>query len=289
MAIGLGTALVGSALLGGASSVFGASKQADAAAQSAAIQTQFARESRDLAEDYANRGFRRTNNLAQRNLDRQRRLIRDGYQAETGVIDQTYDDAVGYYDPYIEGGAGAQNALAFELGVGARPEGYQGFKGSGGYQFRLQEAQRALEASAAARGGLFSGATGQALADRTQDYATQEYDNFYNRLAAMAGRGQQASSLAAGLTADAGAQRLGAIRTRTGGLSSANNNAFSTRVDATTVRNNAIVGAGTQANQTAGNAQAQSALARGQAFSNAATGITNNFTNALGFYAGQTA
>lgn len=50
-----------------------------------------------------------------------------------------------------------------------------------GYQFRLQQGQKALENSAAARGGLLSGGTGKALQQFGQDYASNEYGNVYNR------------------------------------------------------------------------------------------------------------
>lgn len=49
------------------------------------------------------------------------------------------------------------------------------------YQFRLDQGQKALERSAAARGRLFSGATGQALVDYGQQSASQEFDTAYNR------------------------------------------------------------------------------------------------------------
>lgn len=79
------------------------------------------------------------------------------------------------------------------------------FQEDPGYQFRMQQGQKALEASAAARGGLLSGNTGQALTDYGQNFASNEYQNAYNRftnnqtnrfnrLASLAGVGQQANS-----------------------------------------------------------------------------------------------
>lgn len=84
-----------------------------------------------------------------------------------------------------------------------------------GYQFAMQEGTKALERSAAAKGTLLSGATAKALERYGTDYATTKtgevynrnlsqyqtnFDveqanrqNLYNRLAAMAGIGQQAS------------------------------------------------------------------------------------------------
>ena len=50
-----------------------------------------------------------------------------------------------------------------------------------GYQFRLKEGMDALEHSAAARGGLLTGATAEALTDYSQGLASQEYGNAYNR------------------------------------------------------------------------------------------------------------
>lgn len=50
-----------------------------------------------------------------------------------------------------------------------------------GYQFRLQEGADLLEHSAAARGGLLTGATSEALTRYGQDYASGEYSNVYNR------------------------------------------------------------------------------------------------------------
>jgi hypothetical protein len=50
-----------------------------------------------------------------------------------------------------------------------------------GYQFRMQEGQKALEAAAAARGLNNSGSTLKALTRYGQDYSTGEYNNIYNR------------------------------------------------------------------------------------------------------------
>lgn len=55
------------------------------------------------------------------------------------------------------------------------------FQADPGYAFRLSEGQKALERSAAARGGLLSGGTGKALQRFGQDYGSQEYTNAFNR------------------------------------------------------------------------------------------------------------
>lgn len=68
---------------------------------------------------------------------------------------------------------------------------------SPGYDFRLSEGNKAIERSAASKGGLVSGRTLKALDRYSQDYATNDYDNFLNRyyqsltpLQSLAGVGQ---------------------------------------------------------------------------------------------------
>lgn len=50
-----------------------------------------------------------------------------------------------------------------------------------GYAFRMSEGMKALERSAAARGGLLSGATLRGAQRYGQDLASQEYQNAFNR------------------------------------------------------------------------------------------------------------
>jgi len=80
------------------------------------------------------------------------------------------------------------------------------------YQFRLDQGNKSLERSAAARGGLISGNTGGALMNYGQGLASQEYNNAFNRYQTernqtlapymtLAGYGANANAL----TANAGA------------------------------------------------------------------------------------
>jgi hypothetical protein len=61
------------------------------------------------------------------------------------------------------------------------------------YQFRLGEGMKALERTAAARGGLISGGALKAAQRYGQDVASTEFGNAYNRLAGLAGVGQTAT------------------------------------------------------------------------------------------------
>jgi hypothetical protein len=74
-----------------------------------------------------------------------------------------------------------------------------------GYDFRMQQGQRGLDASAAARGGALSGGAIKASTRYGQDYASGEYQNAYNRfnadrtarfnrLSSLAGVGQTATN-----------------------------------------------------------------------------------------------
>lgn len=68
------------------------------------------------------------------------------------------------------------------------------FKTDPGYNFRMQQGVQALDRSAAQRGMLHSGAQAKAITGFGQDLGSQEYGNFYNRLSALAGVGQTATT-----------------------------------------------------------------------------------------------
>jgi len=110
------------------------------------------------------------------------------------LLAQQYQQQRADLAPFTTAGLGAQNQLLTYLGL---PGGTQGadfgkytkdFTGADllanqdpGYGFRLSEGQKALERSAAARGGLLSGGTGKALTSFGQQMGSQEYQNAYNR------------------------------------------------------------------------------------------------------------
>jgi len=68
-----------------------------------------------------------------------------------------------------------------DFGKYARDFGMQDFEQDPGYAFRLAEGQKAIERSAAARGGLQSGAALKAAARYGQEMGSQEYANAFNR------------------------------------------------------------------------------------------------------------
>lgn len=102
-----------------------------------------------------------------------------------------------------------------QLAAGTQPGGQftksfspTDFQGDPGYAFRLQQGQNALDNSAAARGGVLSGAQLKASAQYNQGFASNEYGNAYNRfntdqnrqfnqLSSVAGTGQVANGTVA--------------------------------------------------------------------------------------------
>lgn len=69
------------------------------------------------------------------------------------------------------------------------------FRNTPGYQFGLDEGNKSVQASAAARGGLNSGATLKSLMKFGNDYADQQgYTPYMNRLASLSGIGQTATN-----------------------------------------------------------------------------------------------
>jgi len=151
--------------------------------------------------------------------------------------------------PFTGAGIGAQNKLLTYLGL---PGGTQGadygkyakdfgmtdFTTDPGYAFRLSEGQKALDRSAAARGGLISGGALKAAQRFGQDLGSQEYQSAFNRyqtnranqlapLSSLMGSGQASAAGQAaaagnyGAAAGAGLTNVGAAQAA-GGMGMAN-------------------------------------------------------------------
>jgi len=82
--------------------------------------------------------------------------------------------------PFREAGITALNKLV-PLATEYTPFGMAQFQADPGYAFRMSEGMKGLERSAAARGGLLSGATLKGIQRFGQDLGSQEYQNAFNR------------------------------------------------------------------------------------------------------------
>lgn len=177
-----------------------------------------------------------------------------GTKAVTEANDKNIEESKRQYDqnradlaPWRDAGTKALDEIKTGLTDGSFSMDNFDFKAEPGYQFRVDEGTRALERSAAARGNLFSGATGRAVTQLGQEYASDEYDRAYAR---AAGEKRDKYNILAG---QAG---IGQMAT-TQGIQAGNLNT-----------QNILA-----ANQNSGNARWQGQMAGGQAWGNAFTNM----------------
>ncbi len=216
-------AIVGGAVIGGVASNMAAGEAADA--QTAAAQSSNATQLAIFNQQRADQQPWREVGAA--TLPGLASLAGSGGAAPAASIAQMYRQYLGrnadqaglqhWIDAYNNG----TSLQDIEKGISSAPEAVQAyssgkvsptgdftmndFQADPGYQFRLDEGQKALERSAAARGGLMSGATMKALTRYSQGVASDEFQNAYNRfnndrtnrfnrLASLAGTGQTANN-----------------------------------------------------------------------------------------------
>ena len=92
---------------------------------------------------------------------------------------EQFERQVELQTPFREAGVRALPEL--EAASRYTPFGMQQFQADPGYGFRMSEGMKALEGSAAARGGLLSGNALRGIQRFGQDLASQEYTNAFNR------------------------------------------------------------------------------------------------------------
>ena len=188
MAIGTGTAILGAAALGAGAGIYGSSQAS--------------------------------------------RAQRSATQQAAGTQQAMFERQVELQEPFRQAGLTAQNRLMTLLGLGGDPNapGYgtaardftmADYTADPGYGFRMSEGMKALERSAAARGGLLSGATLKGVQRFGQDLASQEYQNAFNRfytmrnaqlnpLQGILGQGQSSTNVLTGAAGDVGRGVAGA-------------------------------------------------------------------------------
>lgn len=132
--------------------------------------------------------------------------------------------AEGMLAPYSSTGQAANSQLSQRLAAGFDPSDLQN---DPSYQFQLDEGQKALERSLAARGMGSSGTALKAAQQYGQNYANQAYGDAYTRwlqqnqqLAGQAGQGYSAAGNMAGLAQNVGNINANATVGRTNALNS---------------------------------------------------------------------
>lgn len=145
--------------------------------------------------------------------------VSDSAANATALQKYIFDTTNGQQAPFREGGTEAVNELRRLLGLGgdANSAGYGSmnrdfsmadFQADPGYGFRVSEGLKALQNSAAAKGGLLSGNFLRGATEYGQNMGSQEYGNAFNRfqtnrtnrlnpLLAMADKGQLANQQSA--------------------------------------------------------------------------------------------
>ena len=140
--------------------------------------------------------------------------------------ERAFEKQTALQEPFRQAGLTAQEQIMQLLGIGgdkaaegygslAKPFGTEQFQQDPGYAFRQAEGMKALERSAAARGGLLSGGTLKGIQRFGQDLASQEYGNAFNRyqteraarlnpLQSLMGAGQSSSNVLTGAAGQLG-------------------------------------------------------------------------------------
>jgi hypothetical protein len=117
--------------------------------------------------------------------------------AATAEAKRQYDQTRADQLPWLETGKSALDQLSGMYGIGPQAGTAQpnaDFYKSPDYNFRLNEGIKGVDAGAAARGSLDSGATRKAEISFAGNLASGEFSSYANRLAALAGVGQTAAS-----------------------------------------------------------------------------------------------
>ena len=166
--MGIETAIIGSAVLGGLASNRAARTQAGAAQSAADAQLQASREANALQQ-------------------------------------RIYEESMARQQPFLAGGTEDYNRLR-SLMTGGPGAAQQFLQMDPGYGFRMSEGLKAMERGAAARGGLMSGAALKAGQRFGQDLASQEFGAAYNRLAGLADVGPRAAGVMSNLGQQYGQQ-----------------------------------------------------------------------------------
>lgn len=174
----------------------------------------------------------------------QSRAADDAASAQTNAANNARDVQLQMYNQSRADNEPWRKAGTEALGSLTKNDFMNNWQTDPGYQFRMDEGNKAINAAAGARGMYNSGATMKALAKYGQDYASGEYNNVYqrqyNRLSSLAGIGQNATG-----------------QNQASGQNYANQSS--------------------QAYQYLGNAQAANSVAQGNAFNGALSNGTNSW------------
>lgn len=187
------------------------------------------------------------NNSAKKAAGAQKKAQAKAAKEQKKMYEQSRKDM----QPYMESGTLANTDLNMRMGLAGdasnKDYGFlmkrfnnQEFEKDPGYQFRMDEGNRGIAATQAARGGLLSGAAAKEASRYNQGFASNEYgqayDRFnndqagqYNKLTGIKQDGQQAATSLLGVNSAhgnnmaEGQKNLGSIKADLIGARNANN------------------------------------------------------------------
>lgn len=176
--------------------------------------------------------------------------------------------------PWMQPGFDANNlqaALSGAMGPDAQAQAYANFQESPGQAWLREQGERSLTRNAAALGGLGGGNVMKELTRYGQGLASQDFNNYFNRLGGIADRGMQASALGANLRG----QGVGAA-TAAGGQSA---NLRGAGIAADASRHSANVAASTARARDAAQIASTLGILAAQGRTDAGNAIAGNFSN----------
>lgn len=276
----------------------------NAASKAAKTQSNASTQAMQYQTDASNRAAELQSSAATRASELQAAATRDAARIQQQVANaqmalqrEQFNRQVELQKPWHTAG---KNALAqlVPLASNYTPFGMDQFQADPGYSFRMDEGMKALERSAAARGGLLSGSAMKGIQRFGQGLASDEYANAFNRyqternarlnpLQSLAGVGQtaaqqigqagQAMTAGMGQTGQAMASNLGNLYTS--GASNLGNIATSSA--------NNLGNIYTSGAANTGNALMSGAAARASGYVGQANALTSALNTGLNFYQSQ--
>lgn len=127
-------------------------------------------------------------------------------------LSTNFQDAIDRLNPWADAGRDALGVYQGSLGLGgdaARDSAVAAYRASPGYERRVNEATDAVARKASALGALGSGNTMQAISDRANYLADEDYGQWQGQLSGLSDRGQQAATVQGGFQGQLGQSLAG--------------------------------------------------------------------------------
>lgn len=204
-AIALGAGALGSAAMSRSATGTASRAATDAANQSAQVQREQQQAAQLRLDPFAQRGQAAGNQInallglssgpdyagyVQNNPD---------VAAEFGRVGSQFGGDMGQFGQFHYNKFGQGEGRALPTGDAAAQRGFDTFRNSTGYQFRLGEGMNALNSQYAGAGAIKSGAAMRAATEYGQNFASNEFGNYLNALGNQQGVGLSGASAVAGV------------------------------------------------------------------------------------------